>query len=137
MKSDGSPATPVTGPRITVMKSRFVGALIPVADEQDARARVKAMKIADRKARHIAFAFRVAGEPVIEGMSDDGEPRATAGLPILQLLRHHDLTGVLVTVARYYGGIKLGPGNLRRAYAEAAKAVIEGQDAVSPDQRRR
>lgn len=116
---------PLTGPRTTVMKSKFIGTIIPVADEIEARAGVKAMKAADRKARHIAFAFRIAGEPVIEGMSDDGEPRTTAGMPILQLLRHHDLTGVLVTVTRYFGGVKLGPGNLRRAYADAAKAVIE------------
>ena len=125
MKPDGSHAGIIAGPCITVMKSKFLGTLIPVTDEQDARAQLKVMKAADRKARHIAFAFRIAGEPVVEGMSDDGEPRATAGLPILQLLRHHDLTGVLVTVTRYFGGIKLGPGNLRRAYANAAKAVIE------------
>ena len=80
-------------------------------------------EIAD--AAHIAFAFRIAGNPVIEGMSDDKEPRGTAGFPLLFLLRQKDLTNVLVMVTRYWGGVKLGPGNLKRAYGEAARKVLE------------
>ncbi len=114
----------ITGPRITIRKSVFFATLHTVATADEARALVKEMKKTDRKARHIAFAFRIAGNPVIEGMSDDGEPRGTGGMPLLMLLRHHDITGKLLTVTRYYGGVKLGPGNLKRAYSEAGKEVI-------------
>ena len=114
-----------TGPRIKVMKSVFFGTVIPVTDEAAARPLVKKMKLADRKARHIVFAFRIDGNPVSEGMSDDGEPRGTGGLPVLNFLRHKKLTNILVTVTRYWGGVKLGPGNLKRAYLEAAKKVID------------
>ena len=114
-----------TGPPLKVMKSTFVGAVIPVTDENTARSIIKQIKSADRKARHVAFAFRIAGNPVREGMSDDGEPRGTAGMPILLLLRNSDLTNVLVTVTRYWGGVKLGPGNLKRAYRDAAKSALE------------
>ena len=114
-----------TGPKLKVMKSVFFGTVIPVGDEESARAVVRELKRLDRRARHIAFAFRIAGNPVIEGMSDDGEPRGTAGLPILSLLRSGHRTGVLVTVTRYWGGVKLGPGNLRRAYRDAAKSALE------------
>ena len=114
----------VNGPRITIRKSVFIGSLHTIADAADARALVKKIKQSDRKARHVAFAFRIDGNPVIEGMSDDGEPRGTSGMPLLMLLRHNEITGKLLTVTRYYGGVKLGPGNLKRAYAEAAKEVI-------------
>ncbi len=37
----------------------------------------------------------------------------------------YNLTNVLIVVTRYFGGIKLGVGRLRRAYSEAALAAIE------------
>ena len=98
------------------MKSTFFGTIVTVTDEKTARSIVKDMKQRDKKARHVVFAFRIEGSPVVEGMSDDGEPRGTGGMPVLQLLRNRELTNVLVTVTRYFGGVKLGPGNLRRVY---------------------
>ena len=113
------------GPRITVMKSIFYASVFRVTSDRDARDTVKALKEKDRKARHIAFAFRIGENPVSEGMSDDGEPRGTAGLPVLMLLRNKNISGVLVAVTRYWGGVKLGPGNLKRAYTNAAKEALE------------
>jgi len=123
MKNNIPDAT--NGPRIKVMKSVFFGTVISVNDDAAARPLVKKMKQADRKARHIVFAFRIDGNPVSEGMSDDGEPRGTGGLPVLSMLRHRELTNILVTVTRYWGGVKLGPGRLKRAYLEAAKKALE------------
>ena len=113
------------GPRIVVRKSTFFGRVVTVTDEKAARAYVKEMKRNDRKAAHMAFAFRIGSNPVAEGMSDNGEPRGTAGFPLLMLLRHLDVTDTLVIVTRYWGGIKLGPGNLKRAYTNAAKKALE------------
>jgi len=113
------------GSPLKVMKSVFVGTVFPVTDENTARTIVKDMKAKDRKARHVAFAYRIAGNPVREGMSDDGEPRGTGGMPLLMLLRNGEFINILVTVTRYWGGIKLGPGNLKRAYRDAAKSALE------------
>ena len=113
------------GPRITAMKSIFFASVFRVTSDRDARDTVKAIKEKDRKARHIAFAFRIGENPVLEGMSDDGEPRGTAGLPVLMLLRNKNISGILVAVTRYWGGVKLGPGNLKRAYMNAAKEALE------------
>jgi putative IMPACT (imprinted ancient) family translation regulator len=113
------------GPKITIKKSVFFGTVAHVKSDAEARALVKSRKQNDRKANHVAFAFRIGGNPVSEGMSDDGEPRGTAGLPLLMLLRNREETGALVMVTRYYGGVNLGPGNLARAYVEAAKAALE------------
>lgn len=107
------------------MKSIFFGTIIPVKSDRQAKDIVKQMKNRDRKARHVVHAFRLEGNPVTEGMSDDGEPHGTGGMPLLMLLRGKDITGVLLTVTRYFGGVKLGPGNLKRAYRDAAKKALE------------
>jgi len=113
------------GPRIEVRKSIFVGTVVKITDAASARAVVKDMKRRNRKANHVTFAFRVGTNPVVEGMSDDGEPRGTAGLPLLMLLRNREINDTLVAVTRVWGGTKLGTGNLRRAYTKAAIRALE------------
>ena len=59
---------------------------------------------------------------------DDGEPGGTAGRPMLDVLRHQDLEGVLATVVRYFGGVKLGAGGLVRAYTDSvAQALLQAE----------
>jgi putative IMPACT (imprinted ancient) family translation regulator len=55
---------------------------------------------------------------------DDGEPGGTAGRPMLEVLRHQDLQGVMATVVRYFGGVKLGAGGLLRAYTDAVAQAL-------------
>jgi putative IMPACT (imprinted ancient) family translation regulator len=57
-------------------------------------------------------------------MSDDGEPSGTAGRPMMQVLQHKHLDGVLAVVIRYFGGIKLGAGGLTRAYTDAIASPL-------------
>ena len=61
---------------------------------------------------------------------DDGEPGGTAGRPMMDVLRHQDLDGVLATVVRYFGGVKLGTGGLLRAYTDAVAQTLLGADKV-------
>jgi uncharacterized YigZ family protein len=63
-------------------------------------------------------------------MSDDGEPSGTAGRPILEVLRHHEVDGVLAAVVRYYGGIKLGAGGLVRAYTDAIATAMQAAERI-------
>ncbi len=57
---------------------------------------------------------------------DDGEPGGTAGRPMLEVLRHQQLEGVVATVVRYFGGVKLGAGGLVRAYTETVAQALLG-----------
>ena len=75
----------------------------------------------DNSASHNCFAYRIG--PSVR-FSDDGEPGATAGRPILSAIEGEGLDCVLVLVRRWFGGTKLGTGGLIRAYGGAALEVL-------------
>lgn len=78
------------------------------------------------KAHHVCWAF-IAGPPTTaqRGMSDDGEPKGTAGRPMLQVLEYSGYGEVWAAVVRYFGGIKLGRGGLVRAYTSSLQQALE------------
>lgn len=107
---------------LEIRKSRFLAVAMPVADRAAAMQAIAALRATHADATHVCWALLAAGQ---SGMSDDGEPSGTAGRPIMEVLRHHELDGVLGAVVRYYGGVKLGAGGLVRAYTDAiAKALL-------------
>lgn len=108
-----------------IRKSRFIGCVEPMADRAGALERVAALRQLHPNATHVCWALLAGGQ---SAAVDDGEPSGTAGRPMLEVLRHHSLDGVLATVVRYFGGVKLGAGGLVRAYTEAvATALLDAQ----------
>jgi uncharacterized YigZ family protein len=107
---------------LEIRKSRFIGIATPVADREAAMSVLGQLRAQHPGATHVCWALLAGGQ---SGMSDDGEPSGTAGRPILEVLRHHDLDGVLAAVVRYYGGIKLGAGGLVRAYTDAIASAMQ------------
>lgn len=117
-------AHPVTS-LLEIRKSRFLGCVEPVADRASAQERVAALRAEHPDATHVCWALLAGGH---SAAVDDGEPSGTAGRPMLDVLRHQQLDGVLATVVRYYGGIKLGAGGLVRAYTDAvAQALLQAE----------
>lgn len=107
---------------IIIKKSRFIGCVQPMADRASAQAAVDALWKQHPGAAHICWALLAGGQ---SAAVDDGEPGGTAGRPMLDVLRHQDLEGVLATVVRYFGGVKLGAGGLVRAYTDTiAQALL-------------
>jgi uncharacterized YigZ family protein len=119
-------STPVSS-ELEIRKSRFIAHAIPVADRDAAMAELRRLREENPTATHVCWALLAGGQ---SGMSDDGEPSGTAGRPILEVLRHHDLDGVLAAVVRYYGGVKLGAGGLVRAYTDAIARVLQDAPRV-------
>ena len=110
---------------LVIKKSRFVGCVQPVADRAAALAVVDGLRRAHPGAAHVCWALMAGGQ---SAANDDGEPGGTAGRPMLEVLRHQDLEGVLATVVRYFGGVKLGAGGLVRAYTDAVAQALLGAD---------
>lgn len=112
---------------LDIRKSRFIGVIMPVADRAEATEHIQRMRQQHPDATHVCWALLAGGQ---SGMSDDGEPSGTAGRPMLEVLRHHEVDGVLGMVVRYYGGIKLGAGGLVRAYTDAMASAMKLAERV-------
>lgn len=108
-----------------VKNSRFVAEAHTVHSPEEAKAIWKHKKETYDNGGHIVYAFTLGPQQNICGCSDDGEPSGTAGRPVLAVLKGSGLTDTLITIARYFGGTKLGTGGLVHAYSDAAKAVLE------------
>ena len=106
---------------LLIKKSRFIGCVQPMAGRASAQAAVDALWKAHPGAAHICWALLAGGQ---SAAVDDGEPGGTAGRPMLEVLRHQDLDGVLATVVRYFGGVKLGAGGLVRAYTDSVAQAL-------------
>lgn len=110
---------------IGIKKSKFIATVFPIPSLDEALKKIKEIKMEFRNASHHPYALRIGYEKIIERFSDDGEPPRSSGIPILQELKNSNITNVLLVVARYFGGIKLGIGGLSRAYRESAKHVLD------------
>jgi uncharacterized YigZ family protein len=106
---------------LLIKKSRFIGCVQSVANRAEAQAIVADLWGQHPGAAHVCWALLAGGQ---SAAVDDGEPSGTAGRPMLDVLRHQDLEGVLATVVRYYGGVKLGAGGLVRAYTDAVAQAL-------------
>ncbi|WOI46908.1 MULTISPECIES: YigZ family protein [unclassified Acidovorax] len=114
-----------THSELVIKKSRFIGCVQPMADRASAQATVDALWQQHPGAAHVCWALLAGGQ---SAAVDDGEPGGTAGRPMLEVLRHQDLEGVLATVVRYFGGVKLGAGGLVRAYTDTiAQALLPAE----------
>ena len=109
-------------------RSRFIGAISPVANAEEAAAFIQNRRKMHPDARHHVFAYTL-----LDGTcrcSDDGEPQGTGGVPLLTVLQGDALFNVAVVVTRYFGGILLGTGGLSRAYTQGAKLAVSAGHIV-------
>lgn len=121
-------ASPVTS-YLEIRKSRFIGCVEPIADRAAAQARVARLRAEHPDATHVCWALLAGGH---SAAVDDGEPSGTAGRPMLEVLRHQQLDGVLASVVRYYGGIQLGAGGLVRAYTDCVAQALLQAEKITP-----
>lgn len=105
-------------------KSVFYGFIKPIEEEEEALQYIETVRRMLPNMRHTCYAYVNKGGNVVR-FSDDHEPQGTAGMPILEVIRREGLTGVVIVVARYFGGILLGAGGLTRAYGKAAKLALD------------
>lgn len=112
---------------LEIRKSRFLACVEPIADRASAQERVAELRAQHPGCAHVCWALLAGGH---SAAVDDGEPSGTAGRPMLEVLRLQELDGVLATVVRYYGGIKLGAGGLVRAYTDAVAQALQQAEKV-------
>ena len=107
---------------IIIKKSRFICLLYEVDDINIINNIINNLKLEYKRATHITYAYIINNH---EKYFDDKEPKGSAGLPILNVLKRNNKTNTLAVVIRYYGGIKLGIGPLIRSYSKVVSESIK------------
>jgi len=107
---------------IEIRKSKFLGYIFHTETLDDFYALLKKLKKNNPHADHIVYAYLIGNK--VSGYSDANEPKGTAGVPILNVLKKNDLCFVSLFIIRYFGGIKLGTGGLLRAYTRTASELV-------------
>lgn len=102
-----------------IKKSRFIGLIYKVSDSKEIEELKNNLWKEHKRARHICYAYKIDNE--IRGF-DDGEPKGTASIPLINAIQNNNLNNVAFFIIRYFGGIKLGVGGLYRAYN---KTILE------------
>lgn len=111
-------------------KSEFIANAFYVETKEEAENKIIKIKEIYKSATHNCFAYIIGKDKLIQKYSDDGEPKGTAGVPILEVLKKRNITNCLVVVTRYFGGILLGAGGLVRAYTTASVLALEKAQIV-------
>ncbi|MFT4727713.1 MAG: putative YigZ family protein [Granulosicoccus sp.] len=111
---------------LEIKRSRFITTIIPVLDKRSGLLAIDVIRQEFPDANHHCWAMIAAAPDDVyhQDQSDDGEPKGTAGKPMLNVLSHSGLGNVVVVVTRYFGGIKLGAGGLVRAYTAAVTTAL-------------
>ena len=113
---------------VVIKKSRFLAHLAPAASvaEADAVIARRRKELWDAGHHCVAMVLGTGADGTSQtARSSDDEPGGTAGVPMLEVLRHRDVTDLVAVVTRYFGGVKLGAGGLVRAYSGAVAGALD------------
>lgn len=113
-----------------INKSRFIGYAAPCETEAEALAFLQSIRTKHKDATHNCYAYIIGQNAGIMRYSDDGEPGGTAGLPMMEVLKHQGVVNCCCVVTRYFGGVLLGTGGLVRAYTQSTQAGIDAAQLV-------
>lgn len=109
---------------IEVKKSRFIAFAHPITDTREIRRLVSETRKEHPQANHVVHAAVIGPDGNQFSMSDDREPKNTAGRPALEVLKGSSITNIAVLIVRYFGGTLLGTGGLVKAYQDAVRSVL-------------
>ena len=113
--------------------SKFYAYAYPVSHTEHIQTYLTQLRKEHHQARHHCYAYVLQADGSEYRTQDDGEPKHSAGDPILGQIRSQNLTYALVVVIRYFGGTKLGMGGLIQAYKEAARLALEPAPIVEKE----
>ena len=123
-------ASPSSGILFKDKKSKFFGYALPVDTEDEVKKFIEEIKRKHPTANHVCYAWQMGIENQKYRVNDDGEPNNSAGMPIYGQLQSFGVTNILVTIARIFGGTKLGVGGLISAYRTTAQLTLESSKIV-------
>jgi len=120
------------------LNSKFYTFLYKISSINEIKLNLNNLKAQYPDASHICYAYRLFDGFTIldeinisEYSTDAGEPRGSAGPPILKILKKNNLINSVVFVVRYFGGKKLGIPGLIEAYSKSTEIVINYNELIN------
>ena len=110
--------------KIKIKRSIFIAHLNYANNIAKAKNYIAKIGKEHKNANHNCWAYINGEKGNIFHSSDAGEPAGTAGKPILNALKKHNLTNIVAVVTRYFGGTKLGIRGLIEAYSQVTEEAI-------------
>lgn len=115
---------------LKIQKSRFIAQAFPFTSSDNFSKIQNEVKKKYFDCAHNPFAYRLGPEKDNFRFNDDGEPSGSAGKPILDCIDKFGLTDIIVVVSRYFGGVKLGVGGLKRAFFDSAEGCLQNAQII-------
>ncbi len=111
--------------QLVIKKSRFIATVGRAGTRDEAEDFIQSVRVLHPAASHNCYAFLACAPGGADiGFGDDGEVSGTAGRPMMTLLEHSGIGEIAAVVTRYFGGVKLGPGGLMRAYTDSLRTAL-------------
>ena len=115
---------------LKIQKSRFIAQAFSFTNSEDLHKILSEVKKKYYDSAHNPFAYRLGLDKAHFRFNDDGEPSGSAGKPILDCIDKFGLTDIIIIVSRYFGGVKLGVGGLKRAFFESAEGCLQNSQII-------
>lgn len=115
---------------LKIQKSGFIAQAFPFSNSEDLPKILSEVKKKYYDSAHNPFAYRLGLDRDNFRFNDDGEPSGSAGKPILDAIDKYGLTDIILVVSRYFGGIKLGVGGLKRAFFDSSDGCLQNAHII-------
>ncbi|KAK5116227.1 hypothetical protein LTR62_008554 [Meristemomyces frigidus] len=115
---------------VTEKKSIFIARAVAATSVLQAKNYLAHLLATDKKvakATHNITAWRIRGDNGVQYQDCDDDGETAAGGRLLHLLELMNVTGVMVVVSRWYGGVQLGPDRFRIINQTAREAIVKGE----------
>ena len=113
------------------LNSKFYGYLYSVSSINEIKSYLNKLKIEHPNSSHVCYSYRLFDGfnllrdiNISEYSNDDGEPRGSAGPPILKILKRYNMINTVTFIVRYFGGKKLGIPGLIEAYSNSSEGLV-------------
>jgi putative IMPACT (imprinted ancient) family translation regulator len=106
--------------KIIVEKSKFYGYLFEIKYLEEIKKIIEKVSNETKKACHICYGIYFKKEEIFKNDGEVGQP----GKILLELLKNKELNKHVLIVARIYGGIKLGPAGVGKAFKKCGEACL-------------
>ena len=106
--------------KIIVEKSKFFGYLFEIDYLEEIKKIIEKVSGDNKKICHICYGINFNKEEIFKNDGEVGQP----GKILLELLKRKGLNKHVLIVARIYGGVKIGPAGVGKAFRKCAEECL-------------